>query len=224
MSFELAQHWNMDAVQAVSLVGSPAGLSNRDDETATAVAAELHTRALHEDAALTQDVFGAADQIGASHRERRMKTLTSLAAKIRRRPELGIYGSAASISDALAYYVVFDTAVFESRFRAMLMALERQGHRAVRERSYWHVASRNKGTHVALMSRNGMPFEIQFHTRASLNAKRLSDVLFAMQRDTTETEERRLWAEEQNLMVMGHVALPVDVHVIGVPSSNARRV
>jgi hypothetical protein len=119
--------------------------------------------------------------------------------------------------------VVFDTAVFDSRYHAMIMALERQGHRKVQERSYWHEASRNKGSHVALMSRSGMPFEIQVHTRASLNAKRLSDALFAMCRDTTETEERRLWAEEQNLMLMGQVAPPADVHLIGVPVPNPRR-
>lgn len=219
MSLELPQHFTMDA--AVVSTESRPWLDS--SQQATALAAELHTRALQEDAALTQDVFGAADQIGASHRERRMKTLPSLAAKICRRPELGIYAAAAAISDALAYYVVFDAAVFESRFRAMLMSLERQGHRAVWGRSYWHVASPNKGTHVALMSRNGMPFEIQFHTRASLNAKRLSDALFTMQHDASETEGRRIWAEEQNLMLMGHVANPVEVHLIGVPASNPRR-
>jgi hypothetical protein len=201
------------AFGAASLWTAP----NAEKEAATALAAELHSRALGADTALTQDVFGAADQIGAKHRERRVKSMPSLAAKILRRRDLGTYGAAASISDALAYYVVFDSQVFESRYRAMLMALERQGHRTVGERLYWTESNRYKGNQARLMSRNGMPFEIQFHTPASLKAKRLSDALNAMHSDATETGSRRLWAEEQLQMLMGLVAIPDEVHLLGVP-------
>jgi hypothetical protein len=222
MSAALPQHWNMDALATVTFRVPKLGLAASNPRV-TAVAAELHARALHHDAALTQDVFGAADHIGARYRDRRIKSLSSLTAKILRRPELGIYGAAASVSDALAYYVVFDAPVLASRYRALLMALERQGHRVVRETSYWKQGNRHKGSHVRLVSRHGMPFEIQFHIPASLAAKRLSDSLYAMYRDPTETPERRMWAEEQNLMLMGQVALPADVHLLGVPRSNPRR-
>jgi hypothetical protein len=213
----------MDAVEAVAFA-NPAGAWSVPDQGATALAAELHSRAIHEDAALTQDVFGAADQIGAGRRERRVKSMPSLAAKIARRPELGIYGAAASIEDALAYYVVFEPSVFDSRCRAMLMALERQGHRAIRERAYATPSERYKGNQVSLMSRNGMPFEIQFHTPASLDAKRLSDALTLMYHDPRETTSRRFWAEEQHLMLMGQLALPDDANLIGIIQTGSERI
>jgi hypothetical protein len=212
----------MDAVEIIAFPGLQLG-SSATDQDASALAAELHSRALREDATLTQDVFGAADQIGACHRERRIKSMPSLAAKILRRPELGIYGAAASIDDALAYYMVIDPSVFESRYRAILMALERQGHRVVRESMYATATNRYKGSQVSLMSRNGMPFEIQFHTPASLDAKRLSDALTAMYRDPQETSPRRFWAEEQHLTLMGQLAPPADLHLLGVPQTKPGR-
>jgi len=206
----------MDAAATLAYA-APLVIPAAPNPEATALAAELHSRALHEDASLTQDVFGAADQIGARHRERRIKSLPSLIAKILRRHDLGFYAAAASISDALAYYVVFDSSVFTSRYHAMRMALERQGHRVVQERSYWNIVHRHKGSHVRMVSRNGMPFEIQFHTAASLDAKRLSDALYALYHDPDESRDRRMWAEEQNLMLTGQVELPADVHLVGVP-------
>jgi hypothetical protein len=212
----------MDALAELSSA-APKVRATAPNPVVAALATQIRERALREDAALTQDVYGALDHIGATYRDRRVKSVRSLTAKILRRPGEGVYAAAANIRDALAYYAVFDASVFESRYHATLMALERQGHRLIEERSYWKEGNRHKGSHALMLSRNGLPFEIQFHTRASLDAKRLSDALYTMLRDPAETDARRLWAEEQCRQLMGGVALPTDVYLLGTPQTNHRR-
>lgn len=143
-----------------------------------------------------------------------IKTEESLARKINdRASERGtqtaksLDKAAGKINDALRYTAVFEGAHYTEAYAATRKTLEGAGYTFVRAGDAWTTPERfgggYRGINATFRTKDGLEFELQFHTPESWAMKQETHALYEEQRDPRtkpervkeiEAEQRRLWA------------------------------
>lgn len=149
--------------------------------------------------------------------EFRLKTRDSLERKLVTEILTGIdpAAAAAGIKDALRYTVRLDEHSYADGVARWEHALAARGLTVVKRPSGWRPAGQYQGLNYAVSTPDGMVFEVQFHTPASLAAAEEAHRLYEKARlPTTSAEERRL-LEARMATLFKRVPLPSGLTRIG---------
>lgn len=122
--------------------------------------------------------------------------------------------TARSMSDVNRYTMKLPTSNYSQTVKEVLRELKREGYK-VRIKNYWSPnAGPYRGINVALESRGGIKTELQFHTEASLQAKKKGHGLYKQYRVSEDPRERRiLW--EQMIEIANNVGVPPKAPMVG---------
>ena len=192
-------------------------------EQVEALAVAIEVAAREAEPALTALLQSLATETGAEMTglEFRFKTGESIRRKIGlilgRDPSPAVWEVV--IEDALRYTFLVDDAppgYYDDTVRMVLQALEAEGHAVIKIKNYWPRGDAYSGVNSVLWSPEGLVWELQFHTPASLAAKSFTHPLYEEMRlaDTPVDEKDRLFDE----MVERWDAVPVPAGVL-VPLS-----
>jgi len=128
--------------------------------------------------------------------EHRFKSRDSLLRKIRLRlgeqdrPRL----EDVVIDDALRYTIRVDdepAGHYRDTVRAVLAALEHDGHTVVKVKNYWPRGDNYSGINSVLRASTGLEWELQFHTSQSLVTQREGHPLYEEMRNASTPPERK---------------------------------
>jgi hypothetical protein len=163
---------------APAAVGSP--LATRSSSVADPfelAARRLRARAEAHEPATTATMQRLAEAAGGHlHKlEYRLKTVASAARKLRKRAvEAGTPAGEAALDDMLRYTLVVEdrpAGHHLATIRAVLGRLEAEGHRPVRLKNYWPRGDNYSGVNGVLEAPDGLRWELQFHTPASIEVQ-----------------------------------------------------
>ncbi|MBT8495370.1 MAG: hypothetical protein KJO07_20145, partial [Deltaproteobacteria bacterium] len=153
--------------------------SGGEDQAIDSLADRLERKARELEPSTTERLEKLAAAAGGAMvgLEHRFKTRSSIVRKIRQRlstdPERKVV--AVVINDALRYTMrVEDRPVgnYDRTVRSVLSELESAGHRITEVKNYWPRGDNYSGVNSVLLADNGLEWELQFHTRASLQAQK----------------------------------------------------
>jgi hypothetical protein len=126
--------------------------------------------------------------------DKRFKTLDSLAKKIERLKgnfDGDIAATATQMNDALRYtFVVDDTDNYSEFVKSALSTLRADGSR-VTTWNYWQSKDPYSGVNAMIQDPRGFNYEIQFHTKASLAAKKKNEPLYQAFKNETDSAVRK---------------------------------
>lgn len=105
--------------------------------------------------------------------------------------------SAGKISDALRYTVALHSGNYSAGIKNTLNALKKAGYKVDEKETYWKRGDDYNGVHAIVRHPNGTKVEIQFHTTASLAAKKKTHAIYETVRrpDIDPAEKSRLMQE-----------------------------
>ena len=149
--------------------------------------------------------------------EHRLKERDSILRKMRHVLEAspGRPPSSIVLDDALRYTLEIDDSPpghHADVIRAALARLERAGHRVRDVKNYWPRGDNYSGVNAVLVSPDGLPWELQFHTPESFRVKTRDHALYEELRadDTSPARKREIYAE----MAASWRSVPVPAHVL----------
>lgn len=188
-----------------------------------------HKRALVIEPRLTAVVQSAAF---GSHEgrvrdlEHRVKSLASLLRKMRNdclELDLSPDDAIKRIRDGIRYTVEFDYETFTfdvARFRGTLLE---QGVISTKQMNMFVEGNRYMAVHEELRTAGDFLFEVQYHTKESLAAKRRSRPLYEVQRDVTAPLEDRLAAYDAIVAsTRTGVRIPAGANLLGKDKRTTR--
>lgn len=190
--------------------------------TEEVVAARWIARARAAEPATTQLLLDVARETGGElvGLEHRIKTPASILSKIERVREKtpDTAPEDAVVYDALRYTLVVPDEPPGHHDRAVrhaLEVLEATGHVVEKVKNYWPRGDSYSGTNCVLVSRDGLPWELQIHTPASYATKtRTHEDYERMREDETPVAERRRLFEAMKIL-WDAVPIPVGILVSG---------
>jgi hypothetical protein len=155
-----------------------------------------------------------------------LKELDSLSRKINdRSSERGpqtpksIDKAASKINDALRYTVVYDGANYLDGYNRTKAALEAAGYTFVRESNAWAEPERfgggYRGINATFKTKDGLEFEVQFHTPESHDMKVETHPLYEEFRAKGTSEERKKEINEEQRRRWGGVPYPAGIPAPG---------
>lgn len=175
-------------------------------------ARELLARARDVEPEVSSTVRDAAERNGAElHRfESRLKTEESLARKLRTEAEetgedLDVI--AGNLKDVLRYTAVAPEASYWSTADAIVEALESEGYTTIKRPTGWDRAG-YRGLNLAFRAPGGQQFEVQIHTRASLEAAEAAHLMYEERRLPTTLAARRAELDRHMAAVFEAVPMP----------------
>lgn len=186
-------------VEADRGVGAPGVIYSDEAELASYRLLEAYSKA---EPAVTRELSGRADASGGRMEglDFRLKGQESLARKIEQKSAtkgLTMQEYAAKIGDALRYtMIVPDDQYGESVQRTIQGFREADSPYEVEVENTWQPGSAYKGINTN-MKRDGVIFEVQFHTQKSFDLKMEAHVLYEKARDTTASPEDRAAATQK---------------------------
>lgn len=205
------------------------GFVAAEDTTAAMEGARARARGLRERAeaaapGIRSALERAVAEQGASLAglEFEVKSEDSLARKIhdraaqRGRPatDARLDAEAAKINDVLRYTVVADGGTYMAANASVRAALEAAGYTFVKQGNAWAEPERfgglYRGINTTFRTRDGLDFEVQFHTRESLAMKQELHILYEEYRDPATPPARRAELEADLRRRAGMVPVPPD--------------
>jgi hypothetical protein len=149
--------------------------------------------------ALTEFMVEFAEENGGTLKglNHRLKTHSSIVSKIKRyQDELGVGPEEASlnVSDAVRYTIVFEPDDLVDKATEMQEQLEQAGWTKYdhKWKNYYTSSGPYRGYNTMYVNKEGLRFELQFHTEESLRRKRLSHELYVQYRELAKGLERAL--------------------------------
>lgn len=118
--------------------------------------------------------------------------------------------AAAEVPDALRYTAVVDESDYWATGSAIGAALERAGYLQVWRSRGWRRFG-YKGRNDTFISPDGLRFEVQIHTEASLDAAERAHALYEIQRLPTTPEDVKAELDEKQNAIFASVPAPNDV-------------
>ena len=155
---------------------------------------------------ITKDVTTAAKNAGSKMYglEHRLKTKDSISRKIDKKSKednQSITKSANDIKDAVRFTTISSEKNFVSNYEKMKKELERKGYTETRCKNYFDLFNQGKVKHKSVQSnyktKDGYEFEIQFHTKASQDAKNKKIPLYEERRQVGISKNRAKELERQ---------------------------
>jgi len=144
--------------------------------------------------------------------EFRLKTDKSLSEKIVRDATGSgeIYSvAAAKIKDVLRYTIVYSEKDYRRAVQEAIDALYAKGYKKIRIKNAWsNPPGEYKGINAAFETPRGYEFELQFHTKASLDAKQMSHGLYEQQRQLSPKDPLYKKLETQQAKIFENVPIP----------------
>jgi hypothetical protein len=148
--------------------------------------------------------------------EHRLKTKSSTIRKLKTRmADKGLALHAVVIDDALRYTIRIDDEPPGRHLdgvKATLAALEADGHRVDRLKNYWPTGDNYSGINCVIRTASGMPWELQFHTKQSLEVQHRTRAWYEELREfgTPAVRKRELF----DLMTKAWDAAPIPQHIL----------
>jgi hypothetical protein len=163
------------------------------------LADDLLARAAHHEPEVSKLLQTVAAQVGGQLAgfEFRLKKRDSLLRKIHTvlhgDPQLAV--SDVVINDALRYTLQVEDSPpgrHAEAIRKALAALEAAGHKVIKVKNYWPKGDNYSGVNSVLETRDGLQWELQFHTAESFRIQHRDHELYEeMRKDDTPVESRR---------------------------------
>ena len=182
-------------------------LNNREREKnmqldAKKYTTELRKQAMEKDKTVTkelQDVVsqGTGELVGLEYR---IKGIDSLEEKLFRKAiEKGITVSdyAKKVTDVLRYTNMSKAENLVNDFNTVVSGLKAKGYEMIEVNNTWKEGSAYKGINILVRDKNGYTFELQFHTKQSMEIKEINHKLYEKARKpgTSQAERDRLELE-----------------------------
>ncbi|MEZ4438390.1 MAG: hypothetical protein R3B72_04845 [Polyangiaceae bacterium] len=185
----------------------------------TARADAIHARAAAVEPSVTLELIELAKSLDGEmiKLEHRLKTKASIERKLSSRMlEKGKTLGDVVIDDALRYTMRIDDRPpgrYVEGVEKTLAALEAAGHRVIRLKNYWPTDDNYSGINCVLETPDGLLWELQFHTAASLEAQHETrDMYEELRLDTTPVARKR---ELFDAMTAIWAKVPIPVGVLG---------
>ena len=195
------------------------------EEQIQKIASALNLKAYSAEEKVTRLLQEMAKEQRAALRglEHRLKTKSSTLRKLKKMhhdaPQIPL--NQLKISDALRYTVeITDEPAghYVSAVKSFLTALEGKGYGVIKVKNYWPKGDNYSGVNTALLTPNGLEWELQFHTPASYREAKRSHVKYEKLRatDTTLDERKKLFSEMaapwEEIPVPTDVLTPKNLH------------
>lgn len=184
---------------------------------------KIHKYAKKIEPEITKDVKSAvvgsgSDMYGTQYR---LKTESSIKRKIETDSQekgITLFKAADGIKDSVRYTAVSTDNDFVDHYNKIKKSLESKGYKEVRCRNYFVDYEKGLVKHKSVQSvfktRDGWPFEIQFQTPASQDAKDKKVPIYEERRKPNLSKERQLELEKQMTDLAESVPTPKDIHKI----------
>jgi hypothetical protein len=195
-------------VSATRLGSRPRGLVGL---TPAEQATDLHRLAVGAERSVTPTLQTIAQANGGQMTglEYRLKTMESLTRKIEANPDR-------SINDALRYTMTFDEATFTPSVRSTMERLDQQGYELTKVWNRFKAGAPYKGINATYQTPDGLEFELQFHTPASLEMKQLvNHPLYEQQRLLQRSDPQWKVLDQQMVQNSKSVPIPAGAGTIG---------
>ncbi|MGV0607370.1 hypothetical protein [Mycolicibacterium sp. XJ1904] len=145
--------------------------------------------------------------------ETRFKSLDSLYRKVQDimfDDETGAEDAVAEVRDALRYTVVVGESGYWAKGSDVGASLERAGYRRAKQSPGWPRFG-YRGRNDSFISPEGLEFEVQIHTEASLDAAERAHVLYEQQRRATTPDDVKAQLDDLQNEIFAAVPAPDDV-------------
>ena len=148
--------------------------------------------------------------------EHRLKTVESLTRKIlsdAHDMEVSLEEAANQVKDSLRYTFIIDEADYVAYTPKILDALKASGNKVTKFKNYWNDDTRAyQGINCNLQTRDGVIFELQFHTQISYDTKgEKTHMYYEIMRDENATPEERAEAREKHDALYALIPVPEGV-------------
>lgn len=172
---------------------------------------------------ITKDVTNAARKAGSKMYglENKLKTKESISRKINKNAKeknQSLSKSANDIKDAVRFTTISPEKTFVSSYEKVKKELERKGYKETRCKNYFELFREGKVKHKSVQStyatKDGYEFEIQFHTKASQDAKTKKIPLYEERRSLNVTKKRAKELENQMVNLALNVKDPINIERI----------
>lgn len=195
-----------------------ASLTPEERAEAHAAASRKAVAAVEAEPSISNDVRSIVDANGGrlERFDTRLKTFESLYRKIQGimvEDETEAEDAAAEIRDAIRYTVVLDEQGYWANGSRIRAALQRAGYTPVKTPSGWKRFG-YKGRNDTFVTANGREFEVQMHTRASLDAAENCHVLYEEWRLASTAPTRKAQLIELMNEIFAAVPVPDDVELV----------
>ena len=195
-------------VSVTRLASRPRGLVG---PTPAEQATDLHRLAVGAERSVTPALQTIAQANGGrmAGLEYRLKTMESLTRKIEANPDR-------SINDALRYTMTFDEGTFTPSVRSTMESLAQQGYELTKVWNRFKPGAPYKGINATYQTPDGLEFELQFHTPASLEMKQLvNHHLYEQQRLLQRSDPQWKALDQQMVQNSESVPIPAGAGTIG---------
>lgn len=193
-------------------------LTPEERAAAHAEASQIAAIAAAAEPSISHDVRSIVDANGGELERfaTRLKTFDSLYRKIQGimvEDETGATDAAAEIRDAIRYTVVLDEHGYWAAGSSISDALQQAGYSAVKKTKGWKRFG-YKGRNDTFVTAGGQEFEVQIHTRASLDAADQCHRLYEESRLTSTSAARKAELNEEQDAIFAAVPVPDDVKLV----------
>lgn len=184
-----------------------------------ALARELIDKAHKEETKVTRDLQNAV-KVGTgklSGLQYKFKGEGSLSEKLDRKAvekDISPKDYAKRVTDVLRYTNESNAANLANDFHIVKANLERRGYKMIECTNTFKEGEVYKGINTLVKTPTGYTFELQFHTKQSLEIKEVNHKLYEEARQTSTSKER---AHQLNLEMArnaGHVVHPMDIDTV----------
>ncbi len=185
-------------------------------EKVGAIASTLYDRASSAEAELTPKITELATKVGGKPEglDYRLKTKESLTRKIagqaKDHPDWTEKDLIADIKDSVRYTIVLPAANYVSGSKAALKGLEADGYTVIKAKNTWSQPEYH-GINAALKTKDGLTFELQFHTAESWDMKQNRTHQIYEQFRTTTDPKVRARLNKQSVALWTNVAAPPNI-------------
>lgn len=163
-------------------------------QTAADVASTLQERAALAERTVTpalQEVAASTggEMVGLEHRLKGTGSLTDKVERIMDERVVTPEKAGEYVTDSLRYTMTYSPQAYSEGLNNALGRLSERGHQVGDVKNTWAEGSSYKGINVSMKDPGGQPFELQFHTPESFQAKMDSHHLYELERDPNVAED-----------------------------------
>lgn len=201
------------------------GCSDEEAKNSVNLANDLFDKVSNQEPQITNDVVSVvADNGGQMYGLAfRMKQPTSMAGKIAadsKEDGISQEAAAAKIKDAVRYTAVFESSDFVAGYQNVKSTLQSQGYEEVRCKNFFtqyeNGTSCQKAVQCVYKNKDGLSFELQFHTYETQGAKEVNHPLYEECRAVTTTGRRAAKLNEAMTKISSYSTVPDGV--LDIPS------
>lgn len=193
------------------------GCDDAEAQACVKLADNIFAKASAAEPQITNDVVSAVaansgQMYGLSHR---MKQTTSMAGKISadaKEDGISIEAAASKIKDSVRYTAIFEDGDFVAGYNSVKSELEAKGYTETRCKNFFQMysdgTSCQKAVQCVYTNKEGLSFELQFHTYSTQGAKNVNHPFYEEQRAATTTDRRKSQLNAAMTQISSYSAVP----------------